>query len=312
MKKWMRILGYFAGAIFIIFILVVVLIVKSLPSPAQIGQKFFSASQAKPQAQTTTTISKNSNDGASTIESAQQAQNTDQRLQRDENGNYTLKNSNNVMIMQDLFAEGRPASDVCRFLRNADQSKINGYTVEEFDDRFEKSGLTDEKDPVVQSMKPILRLLFQMPTIQKLIEMASTAAKENDQSFKTKADFYKMAYQMSVEVTQNIPKFESISDKTYFLYMMARATNLRPDLATDPSAIEYCTSIENAINTNSDFPIDLQKREFERFLAYTKLTPAEVGYDPNYKTQLKMEWNSSSVRLKGGWMESLFTSARTK
>lgn len=144
-------------------------------------------------------------------------------------GNYSLKDQRSQEIVQDLFEERRSLADVCKYLRNADRSKINGYELQQFVENFENSALTDEKDPVIQSLKPVLRLMFQLPAMKNLIEIAK-----------------------------------------------------------------------------ADISLDQQKREFEKFLSYARLEPADVGYDPNYKSKLSIEFTSLNLRLRGGWIESLF------
>jgi hypothetical protein len=92
--------------------------------------------------------------------------------------------------------------------------------------------------------------------------------------------------------------------------------NLKPQLASDPNTLEFCQKIENMINSRENLSLSEQKAEFEKFLEYSGIQAKEIGYDPNYKTQLSVNFQNKDknfgVTMSGGWLDALMKSETQK
>jgi hypothetical protein len=73
----------------------------------------------------------------------------------------------------------------------------------------------------------------------------------------------------------------------------------------DSAVLNYCQDIENNLNASSPIHFKEERQAFNEFMQETGVDPKDVGYDPNYHTELKVELNKGSLLMKGGWIDSV-------
>ena len=130
---------------------------------------------------------------------------------------------------------------------------------------------------------------------------------ENGDSLTRKAEFYSKLYSAAREVKEQKKAIEDLMDRSYHLMMMTKVLKKNPNLSADSKLQDYCRQIEVATNRGEPVQWNEEKAEFQEFLRYARIDAADIGYNPNYKTELRFEQTEKKMVFKGGWMESLFS-----
>ena len=236
-----------------------------------------------------------------------------EKLDMANNNNAPVASAENkgssTQFMGDLMDATIDKSQVCSQLLNYQMLpahlKYDGPTLGKHLEEA-MSAENNPKDPVAMAILAPLRLFFQQPKVQDLIKITSQAAEKGEKdSLLEKANFYKHVYSAFEEMKLQKGSAEALMDRGYYLIMMAKAIQKNPSLATDPRLQDYCQNIEKAANDSFPINSEIEKSEFLSFLDYSKIKPSEIGYDPNYKTQLQFEYSTEGIRIHGGWIESL-------
>lgn len=300
----MKILKYFAiavGSLLTIFVIILVLILFSLPGPGHLitnlNRKSNESIPLAKQGDTVTNLPEKKTESLSSPD----------KPAPEKNGSYSLKTEEGKKILQDLTSLDQGLANVCDHLHNAERIKEEGLKPNEFGQKMEDSVLTDKKDPMIESMKPILRFAFNLPEMKSLFKLAEEASETNDDGFFTKAEFYSKLFGVYSEMKANKSKIEEISDRGYLLFIMSKIVSLRPELANDSKLQTYCQSIEESNNNQTPFSFSEALVEFESFLTYAGVSAKEVGFDPNYRTHFIIENNQNGISFKGGWIDQLIS-----
>lgn len=304
MKKFLKVLGITLGVLVIVVFIALIFLLKSLPSPAEIGRYI------KPSNVKTTLKEAHKTEKADTAKTATAAPSASPTPTTDDNKTmtYQLKNEEDQKLLADLMDERKPLSNVCASLDNAGKSRLNGYSFKEFGERYKQSVLGDERDrdPLIQSIKPTLRYLFSETSLKDLVAEAQEAAdRGEDDSLMNKAGFYAKAYAAYREILSNRDQINNIMDRSYHLMILSKVVAKKPELLSDNRVHDYCSEIENALNGSNPISWVDEREEFNKFMDYSGVDPKEVGYDPNYRTQVKVEYSKKGVQVHGGWIDSL-------
>ena len=196
-----------------------------------------------------------------------------------------------------------PLSDFCLSLKNAKAGSLNPT---EFNSEIQDSANSPEDSgPRVQALKPLLRTMLREPKMKELIFEAQSAVENKDENFWQKAAFYSKAVSAFQALLANKSELEAVTDRSYLFFKMNNLVSARPDLLSDQRLQKFCSDTENAFNTNQPVQFDQEKKNFERILDELGVKPAEIKYDPNYKTKYDFVFNSQSMRMNGGWLEEM-------
>ncbi len=275
-------------------------IIYSLPSAKKIGSAFAESKSAnKIDAKNEKSMAVNnlqSND-----QTAAKSESSDISQQEQTAKEKKIEHSRKALL--NLTDPDIPLSDFCLSLKNAKSGSMNAT---EFNDELQKS-TDDIKDsgPRIQAMKPLLRTIFREPKMKELILEAQTAVENKEENFWQKAAFYSKAAMAFQALIANKSELESVSDRSYLFYKMNNLVSARPELLNDDRLQKFCADTENAFNTNQPVQFDQEKKNFERILAELGVKPAEIKYDPNYKTKYDFVMNSNAMKMNGGWLEEM-------
>ncbi len=303
MRKTIKILGYAASIIFVIVFFGGLAALWKMPSAADLGRAISRNGTAGSSSTKTHADSELSPKPLTPKESTQDLTAPVSTQETQENKQPKTK------MMVDLMDASQDKSQVCAHLINfrmlPAQLKYDGPTLgKRLEDAM--SAEIHPKDPVAMAIMAPLRLFFQQPKVQKLIQEVTDAAEKGEKdSLVGKASFYKNVYSAYEEMKTQQGAAEAVMDREYYLVMMAKAIQQNPSLVSDPRLQDYCQSIEKAANDNIPVILEVEKSEFMSFLDYSKVKPSDIGYDPNYKTRLQFEYSTEGIRIHGGWIESL-------
>ncbi|MES3036668.1 MAG: hypothetical protein V4736_02065 [Bdellovibrionota bacterium] len=305
-KLFLKILAGIAAFFGVVLIVTAVLLFRMLPTPATLGRlikpnpKPISASSVSADA----TVSESSNRFESESNLTVSADITSTDPSRPGSLNVNSRTAEGRAILKDLTNPNAPLVDFCSSLVNAKRS-LERPKEDVLAKRLKRSTLDNEKDPLSESFKPVVRSLLRQPEMSELLHMVESAAEQNDESTATKASFYRQAYRALSEIQNNRQGTESILDRTYLMWMLSRAVATNPELQSAPESREYCAHMETLVNGNEPGNFAHEKIEFQKFLESVKIDPKEIGFDPYYRTEIKPRLGKSSLTFKGSWLDEV-------
>lgn len=301
MKKLFRVLGITFGVLFVIFFIGFIWLLKSLPSAGEVGQYLkpsnaktaLKALDRKAQPATTTTVPTTDSGSAATAQTTTTAK-------------YNFKAEEDRLLINDMTDERLPLAEVCGNLRYSHKVQLNGYSLKDFGQAYKDSVISSEKDPVIQAIKPSLRYIFRQPQMRGLLTLAlESSEKGEDESLMGKAEFYNKAYSAYRELQARQKNVEQIMDRSYQLMILSKVMAKKPLLINDVAVKNYCQDLEAALNNSNPTNYEEERKEFSAFMQESGVDPKEVGYDPNYRTQLSISMGSKTMRMDGGWINDI-------
>lgn len=209
-------------------------------------------------------------------------------------------------IHENFMNEQQPVASVCAYLPEAPHSHFLKNDNSASSRQFLKKMIEEPKDPLAEAAAPLFRYLFRLPEVRDLVQILDTANEQKAEQLRDKAEFYGKIGLALLEVRENKHNFDQILLKTYNLYTLTRAVALKPELARDPVTLGFCEQMQKNINMNLAHDADQQAAELQKFLTYAGLSPKEVGYDANYRSDVKFAINNKSILFGNIWIEKLF------
>jgi hypothetical protein len=192
-------------------------------------------------------------------------------------------------------------SSVCGSLSKINRKQNEPIEPDELSERFEDSVFGRSFDPVLESVKPIVKFALKKRALRGFLgqpdDMNDTVAPDQ------------RAFNRYQALAASREEIEQILDQSYLLMMMGRSVELNPGLASDPHLISYCDSIESELNHLTATNFTEQKKLFREFLRSAQIQPDSIGFDPEYKTDLKLELlDGAGTSFNVGWLRELYAS----
>ncbi len=295
MKTAIRILLALAGVAALVVAAIVFVIVRTLPSPGEIGRIFYHSRPPVTAAQNTGGAEPQATPG--TEKSAAPVKPAAAPAAAEPNDDIA-----DAAVLRELTDTEKPISDVCNYLKYA-KPKPNQDLSKEIGPALAANATSDAKDPIVQSIKPVLRSLLTAPRTAELMkEIEEAAFKNKADSYVETVDFYRQAYAAFREMTANKAQIEGVMDRSYHLMIMAKIIEKRPDLLNDHRTTDYCRSIETALNQSQQVSFEAERKGFLEFVRYSGVDPKSIGFDPEYKTHVDFELSKQGLQMHGGWI----------
>src|SRR5690606_33790409 len=95
-----------------------------------------------------------------------------------------------------------------------------------------------------------------------------------------KGYFYYKALEAVREIKEHKEDLNVAPDRAYRMFSLARAIQLKPELAQDNAVVDFCYQLQNSIVSTDITDPDQENAEFLKFLNYARLEANQVGYDP--------------------------------
>ncbi|WII71145.1 hypothetical protein QJS83_11805 [Bdellovibrio sp. 22V] len=210
------------------------------------------------------------------------------------------------VLLEDFVDSRKPLVTGCRHLEKASQSDLLRDPESASSKYFFHSLAQEEKDPLVETAAPILRYVFRAPGMQSVVDMIVRAEEAQDLSLLKKAEFYYEIYRAGDFLKGHIADMDVILQKSYNMHYLTRAIAQRPELAREPAALSFCEQMEKNLNTNGVYNADVAAQEMMKFLSAAGVDPRSIGYDPHYRSQVKLDLSNSQVMLNDTWVVRLF------
>lgn len=208
-------------------------------------------------------------------------------------------------MVADLLSPQKPLSDFCSSLKNA---KDGVFEREEFGQAFNQSLDEEKRDPRIQAVKPMLRYVMRLPKINDMIQEAQAAVERNDEGFLKKAEFYSKALRAFGEMKEHKGDIESVMDRSYLLLGLNKLLAAKPELINDFRLQNYCGGVELSFNQGRPVDYENEKKDFLKFLDDVGVSPKDIGFDTEYKSNVTFNFSGSSLTFEGGWLSDLVKS----
>lgn len=210
------------------------------------------------------------------------------------------------VLLKDFADPRKPLVDGCRNLEKAAQSGLL-RDPQNASAKYFFSSLSDgNHDPMVETAAPILRFIFRAPGMEQVVEQIMSADAQNDQGLLKKAEFYYEIYRAGDYLQKHTADMDQILQKSYNMHYLARAVAAKPELAKDSATLDFCDQMEKNINAGGEFDADEAASEMSKFLNNAGLDAKAIGYDPAYRSKVKVQFDSARVGVNDSWVVSLF------
>jgi len=211
-----------------------------------------------------------------------------------------------ALILNDFTNERVPLMSSCKNLQQASQSGFLKDSKNASAKYFVESLSQDQKDPLVESAVPVIRYVFRAPGIGDAFALLSESELPTEDLVQ-KAEFYTHLLRAGSFIREHRADIDAILQRSYNMHVLTKAVAQRPELARDPATLSFCEQIEKATNFGiADFNPEEESKEISRFLADAGISPLSVGFDPKYRSQVKLNISSTGVRLDNTWLTQLF------
>ncbi|WP_373997559.1 hypothetical protein [Bdellovibrio bacteriovorus] len=304
LKSVLKTLGASIAILAVIFVGLALWGLSKLPSTFEIRQGL------TPPALKTTAAKTSMVNHTSAVENSQlttRSDATEKDLTRQQNSNQDALAEDTAKVLLEDFTDSRkPLIETCHNLGKASESHLLRDPTNASAKTFFHSLAKGEKDPLVESAAPILRYVFRAPGMSNAVDMILKSEEQKDPSLLKKAEFYYEIYRAGGFLKENTRAMDEILQKTYNLHYLARAVAQKPELARDPNTLSFCEQMEKNINHSDTYNADEAAQEMQKFFAASGIDAKQLGYDPNYRSQVKMNISNSQVRLNDAWVLRLF------
>ncbi|XGC79439.1 hypothetical protein ACES2L_08875 [Bdellovibrio bacteriovorus] len=210
------------------------------------------------------------------------------------------------ILLEDLSDTRKPLVQVCRHLELASKSPVaaEGISSELF-----FSGLI-QKDPLVETAAPILRYVFRAPGMQSVIDMIIKSEQAAEPNILKKAEFYFEMYKVGKYLKEHSDEMDLILQKSYNMHYLAKAVALKPELAKDSQTLSYCELLEKDLNGNEIYNADEAAEDMTDFFISHGIQPEKIGYNPHFRSQVKLQLTDKQVTINDAWVADLFKKER--
>jgi hypothetical protein len=191
-------------------------------------------------------------------------------------------------------------SSVCSSIAKMDRKQNEPITREQLAKRFEDSVFDRSSDPTFESVKPILKFVLRKPSLRHVLGL------KNDINQSTGG--VQAAYDEYKALADNQEQLKAILDQSYLLLMLGRSAELKPELASDTDVMRYCQAVEGNLNSLGAVDFTVQKKIFGEFLKAADIEPESIGYEPEYETDLRLEYERNTYSYNVGWIRKLWAS----
>lgn len=297
MKKILKYMVYAVSIVLFVSIVSITYIFIRLPSPTEIAAKLPSKSRTEPE--TSRVIDKEKlADANLKNENATEAKFTTQKTSSEDMS--VEEKTFNDALGKEIFDYEGPISKTCDNLSKAASSL---FTDKNFIESFQGSLGSDPEDPFLQAFLAPLKKAVRLPKMKAFFEEVSLYKEKNMKaSLLDKGYFYTKALTAVNEIKENKDELNIASDRAYRMYALSRAIQKKPGLAQDSAVRDFCYQLQNAIENTSNVDRQVENAEFLRFLNYAGLDSKEVGYDPKFQTDFKVEMSDGNLKIGLGWL----------
>jgi len=102
------------------------------------------------------------------------------------------------------------------------------------------------------------------------------------------------------ELNENLKLAQNLENKSYRAYFLGKIMLARPELMNDSSFLSACHEIET-----EEMPIEEMNRLVLELATRSQVTAEEIGFDPQWKSDLEVRWEKYGPLYRRGLYEKL-------
>lgn len=306
MKNFLKSLLYFATGLLLLSIVAMLIIFRNLPS-SQVVLKSLRPKTIQAQ--------------SSVVPRAEPAQkNTPPKISQSKSGAplpdlgpqpLPEKQETQEVLADFLINPERPLLNICENLQKSADSKIKSGEKDIFA-VLEESVKADPEDPLANAIALPIRYALRLPKIQEFLAEAEQQQEPGEnEDFIKKVSFYKKAIAALQELQQNEEEINDVGRYAYQLYVMSRMVKENPNLARDPSVLDFCEQNQKAVAQNEKFNKQLMAEQMLSLLEFAKIPPEKIEYEPEIKSEFTFNITGTSIQIGLGWINKLIRPAVT-
>ena len=209
------------------------------------------------------------------------------------------------IITQDFTNRQKPLVDACRYIEQAPSSRVFINNPDASAQEFQEALVSGKKDPVAESIAPVLRYLFRAPRVPLIIRQIDNAD-TIDMSLVSKTELYAHIYQALSFLADHEQEINLLIQKSYYLNTLMRAVALNPPLAQDATVLTMCHHLEQSILGKEGFNSDKEVDDLSHLLQQNNITPQSIGFDSTYRSQIVTDFSGASFSLNEPWLSKIF------
>ncbi|WP_413578655.1 hypothetical protein ACLVWU_08995 [Bdellovibrio sp. HCB290] len=297
-KKLLKILAISASAIILVFGIMGVWLLSMLPGPSKVKEAVQSSvaqiekKDAESSVKTQTSASENAseNAAANTVTSASDASSGKSHMPME-------------VIYEDFANPSKPLVETCRDLAKAGESGFFPKTQNRTAVKFMDNIASSQKDPVLESVAPVMRYVFRLPGVGDALHLIKGA--NGDDSLIQKAELYRHFYRAASYLQSNAAEMNQVIQKSYNLHMLSKAVALKPQLASDSSVMSFCEQIEGSLLGNQKVNVEEQVQEMRKFLQDAGIDEKSIGFDANYRSKVEVDLGKGHFSVSDPWLKDL-------
>ncbi|GEM_PF-1964974 len=210
------------------------------------------------------------------------------------------------VLLEDFLDSRKPLVQSCKTLEQAASSEFLRDPRSASAKYFFKSLAEEKHDPLVETAAPILRYIFRAPGMQSVVDTVLKAEETQDFGLLKKAEFYYEIYRAGDFLKNHKDDMDEILQKSYNMHHLAKAVAQKPELARDAATLSFCEQMEKNVNEKGEYNADEAAGEMMKFLGDAGIDPKSIGYDPNYRSKVKLNLSSTQVTINDTWVVQLF------
>lgn len=210
------------------------------------------------------------------------------------------------VLTEDFMDPRRPLVDTCRIMERAPSSEFL-KDARHASARYFFSHLAEEnRDPLSETAAPVFREIFRTPGMRQVLETILQSEEHRDPSLLKKAEFYYQIYKAGSELKENVEDINRVLQQSYNLHVLMKAVAKKPELAKDPRVISFCEDLQKDLNTSALIDADAAAQEMVGLLETHGVKPAELNYDPQYRSHIDLSLANTQIQLNDSWVAQIF------
>ncbi len=308
-RKHARVIGVGLSVALLLLAAFTFIVLKSLPSMAELRSSYFSSRLHKPvaaetvsattqTAPATSVTNAGSTPSVVTMPTATPTPSPNQRTLAD-------------FVTERFIDRGDRTLNVCSSLVNM-PSQAAPFDLATLDQamNIEIGGTTI--NPFAESVLAPLGAILQIPTAAEVVTQIRDAQDSGDTSVLRQAQFYSTVAFAASDIYSNKSTIDRVSDHAYHLSVISRIAATIPGAGSDPALQDLCEAAEARALTPSTATADDESNEratLLQLIGAMGLTPQQAGFDPNLSTQISVQVTPTQVSLASPWMTLLYGSS---
>ncbi|WP_413581448.1 hypothetical protein [Bdellovibrio sp. HCB288] len=303
-KKLLKVLAIGAGSVVVVFGILGVWLLSMLPGPSKMKEAVHSSISKIERKNDGSSPNSENSPHVSEVDDVQTKQEIAPSGDAAPSQTAGKSKMNMDVVFNDFANPEVPLASACQELSKAGESGFFPKNTDRTAVKFMDNIVSSQKDPVLESVAPIMRWALRVPGISDVVQMVKDS--NGDDSLVQKAELYRQLYRAANYFQNHSEEANQVIQKSYNLHMLSKAVALKPQLASDSSTLSFCEQIQGSLLSNQKLNVEEQVQEMQKFLQDAGIDEKAIGFDANYRAKMQMDLGKGHLSITDSWLEDLF------